>query len=124
MTTGTPSTALNGLQPHQLCRIIEACKSANVASFELGPLKITFAQVVSKVAESNAGLQVQSQVDVGPITGSNEIESPTSLVTIADREVLEDMQRSQLMIDDPVAFEALMVDDHMQRQGTANGGTA
>jgi hypothetical protein len=75
-------------------------------------------------AESTLEPQVTTQVNVADQSGSTEIELPKSLVTAADQQVYEDMARSQLLMDDPVAFEALMVDDHMQRQGIAQGGTA
>jgi len=111
---------LSGLQVKDICGIIKACNSANVSSLKLGQLEITFQpKVVPTCAESTVPTESFTQA---LNSGSKEIELPTSLATEADQQVLEDLQRSQLMMDDPVAFEALMVDDHMERQRVAHSG--
>lgn len=106
-----------GLQAKEICRIIKVCQKSRVLSLELGAIRISFqganSRSVSKEASEIA--ETKSIPLAGEVSAHADVEVPRSLLTPADKDALEEAQIAQLMIDDPSAYEKLMIDDHLQR---------
>lgn len=92
----------------RLPAILEACKNSGVVTLKCGELEVNFA---------SPGL---IPVDLGvsaPYTLPNP-SSPAPLASVPqqteliDKEMLEEMRLSQLMIDDPEQFEQEIIDSH------------
>jgi hypothetical protein len=110
------------LKSKDICRILEACQKYHVLTLELGSLKVSFNHttpvVETKVtAEASEKVSELSRVNTKEtIPGSKEIEPP-NLLTEADHEAFADLERSQLLMEDPEAFEQLMFDDLILERG-------
>lgn len=107
-----------GLPGKEICRIIKVCQKSRVLNLELGDMKISFQVQDKKVATKEIVVTTEkseAQVSENVEGASKEIEAPKSLLTQADDDAYEEARRAQLMVDNPAEWEALMVDDHMNR---------
>jgi hypothetical protein len=109
----------NRLRVSEIRRILETCRDLGVVEVEIYGIKAKF----SNAHGNEQPDKTNSQLLVQNIPGTKEIEPPT-LLTELDREVLEDMKRSQLLLDDPLAFEQVMISDHLARPGALLGAEA
>jgi hypothetical protein len=90
--------------PDELCRILDACGKAGVASLKWGDLEVNF------VAGQQAHVYTAMPLTQAPDGPMSEQESESVL-----QQSLEE-QLSQLMIDDPKAYE-----EHMLRKDMEDG---
>ena len=89
----------NILPSDKIVDIINVCKSSNIKSLEYGNLKLEF---ISNPSES-------PQTTI-PLV--HDPEPPKRMFAEVDEEEFEDLRLSQLMIDDPAAFEQEIIDSH------------
>jgi hypothetical protein len=95
----------------EIIKLMQACQKYGVASFTKGDLSVNF------IVESIPNNPVSSSVYNPALTQQfpdRQIE-PTPEV---ENEVLEELRMSQLMLDDPEAYEQMIVDSHMERGRT------
>jgi hypothetical protein len=94
--------------------ILEACKKAEVSTLKCGDIEVTFRSPTALV--HTTGYLATDDLTTLPSTFTNY--SPVSeqpKIETVDRDLLEDMRRSQLMIDDPMSFEQEMIDEYTRR---------
>ena len=100
----------------EICRIIETASNNGVKKLEYGELRLEFFENSS----TDAGPTVRDVVD---IRNPSTVEQPSQLDTVTahsvDPDLLEDIRRSQMMIDDPMMYEHEIVQQHL-RQGAVN----
>lgn len=100
----------------EICRIIETASSNGVKKLEYGDLRLEFFENSVEVAR-------QFRRDVVDIKNPSTHEEVSQLDTVAahtvDPDLLEDIRKSQMMIDDPLMFEHEIVQQHL-RQGAVN----
>lgn len=107
---------MDNLDAKGICAIINACHKAGVKELKLGDMSVSFVQESSQVAPWTG------QASLTPIPTGTEIPTeelqPQTLVTSEQKEMLRQIEENQLMIDDPIAFEARMIDSetHYPRQ--------
>jgi hypothetical protein len=87
-----------------LCRIIEACNLNGVTKLKFGDVEITFGPVAT------LDLPKISPQIVYP--EAREDQTPDKMSPI-QKDLLEEARTSQLLVDDPVAFEQEMIDGFM-----------
>lgn len=101
----------------QLPAILEACARTGVATLKCGDIEVSFIQ---GLPQSYVNYGQASQADL-----PNDLDFPASQaseqprIENLDTSLLEDMRRSQLMIDDPLSYEQEMIDEHLER-GTSD----
>lgn len=109
-TTGTASTEIS-LDALSICRIIRESARCGVKDLTIGKLKISFG------SESKLELTKQMTFEpalAGPPEKSDDIEAPPVnglLLTDEQKEALEAFTETQLMIDDPAAFEDIFISE-------------
>lgn len=112
------------LTAKEFCRILDTCHKTGVLKLRLGELEVEFGARVAPGSTKVLDQTPEVMSDLGSDnhnTGSKEIEPPKDLLTVADKESLEDLARSQLLMDDPTGFEQVMIDDHLKRPGAVAG---
>lgn len=90
-----------------ICAIIEACTKAGVVSLKWRDLEVTF-QV--------PGLSATTDLPKTYMPEFAPPESGQASIAMVDKDLLDDMRRSQLLLDDPAGFEQEVIDSHL-RQG-------
>lgn len=110
--------AASPLTGAEICAIIEACGKSGATFFQCGALSIEF------LAGGLGGNQFAG-VDHsfgGETPGDGEAGGETRvLLTPEDREVQEEIRLSQLMTDDPVAYEQEMIDATFNQRVPTDG---
>jgi len=93
---------LSDFSVKDLCRIIEVCHKNGVSKLALGDLALEF---------SENEPETLPQEYINPVFGPNDTPVEAGgKDRIEDEGLLEEARYSQLMIDDPVAFEQEMID--------------
>lgn len=119
LPTGTPNTTTKGgLSAADICRIIKLCNKNSVTSITVDGLSISFAP--------KRTLGLHNKPEVTPVvettsdapSGSSNVQESevTSVATQLDAELELEAELDALAIEDPSAYEALMIDDQL------NGG--
>lgn len=99
----------------KLPAILEACQKSGVAVLKFGDLEVSFHPLPAAPLFADT-LGATSQVALpDPYRFPASPASEQTRIEPVDPELLEDMRRAQLMIDDPMAFEQEMVDEHLRR---------
>lgn len=107
----SPLTSADNCLSRDICDIIKTCAQSGVASLKWGDFHVSFAfpsqPVIVDLPKTTAdGFASQAS--------EQELSVDSKLSTV-DRELLEDMARAQLIIDDPLAYEQAMVDAQLRR---------
>lgn len=92
---GTKPTATN--KRYKLLGIIDECRKLGVSKIKTSDFEVEFF--------------LERSQEVGNFTDSNEIKTPTAI----DKELLNDVRLSQLMIDDPFGFEREVLNVEQRR---------
>ena len=113
---GTVTTKIEGkltdsLKARDLCNILKACKEAGVLQLSLGEIKISF-QNTAHLPENQLGNSHLANPPQDTIPGPT-INTPT-LVTPIDLAELEEIQRDQMMMDNPEEYERTMIQESMR----------
>lgn len=98
----------------EVCAIIGACRTAGVSSLKWRDLEIVFAQ---QGPEAPADLPKTDVYEYAPPESGQGPQVDDTIATV-DKDLLEDMRRSQLMIDDPASFEQEVIDSHLRQGAT------
>lgn len=111
------------LSASAVCAIINACAKNGVAKLKYGDLELEFLNK-SRTAEHTFYSGTEDQSDPAKdfqvthdATPASEQSLQSKLSTV-DPELLDDMRRSQLMIEDPLSYEQEMID--LQIRGPEN----
>lgn len=102
----------------EICHIVRVCSEAGVTELKFGDLEVKF---------GGAFLSSPTKTEPAPL-GFSEKEAYQSLplkpvlpdsntlsqkMNFIDKQVLEELERSQLMLEDPLAYEQLVIDEHI-----------
>lgn len=103
------------LQPTAICRIIETCAKLGVSTLKWGDLEVKFTSPSLEYVGQEEPLDLSKNFT--PLTEPHESVSHdgTNKSVLIDKALLEDIELSQLMLDDPMAFEQQMVDAELRR---------
>lgn len=92
-----------------ICNIIKTCAESGVRHLSLGQLNISFQQVGIPVSPVWSGMTHNPPT---PGTVADQVKSLA--LSDEDRELLDELQETQTMMDDPVQWEQDMIDKFMQ----------
>jgi hypothetical protein len=89
-----------------ICRIIKVCKEAGVSKLKFGDLEVEFNQPVKRFGpEEKLAYQKPAQVIAAPESKAN-----TNAPSAFDKTLHEDLRITQLMLEDPLAYEQMVID--------------
>jgi hypothetical protein len=108
--------------PKDICRMIEVSAHYGVAILKFGNVEITFKDSFVGPSAIVDQPKASSQDYSGP--ASPETVPQSEELSPLEKQSLEDMRWSQLMLDDPLAFETEMIDGFMGRTGRLEDGKA
>jgi len=107
-----------------LCNIIKSCSKNSVSSLKVGYIELNFttnASIEAKMKDSWAK-------PIAPVTYKTNNKSGASTLkpldlTPTDMEEIEELERAQQAIDDPVGFEEAIINDFVNEEAAneANG---
>ena len=100
--------------------ILDACRKAGVVTLKCGELEVSFAS--PEIITNELGAASQAPLSTPAQTIAQQASGEATLEPI-DRELLEEMRQSQLLIEDPLAFEQEVIDRHL-REAPAHGRDA
>jgi hypothetical protein len=98
-----------GLSAKDICQIIKECQGTGVSHIKLGDLSIEFHPHRNEAAADSG-----QNADHGPLV-VNELDNNKSLSTMMNDELLEEASVTQLMIDDPLAYEKFQMSKDIER---------
>ncbi len=94
-----------------ICSIIETCSNAGVSKLDLGPdIKIEF----------SSGFLVPDPSAILPADSPEPVVEEI-LLSPQDKELLEGIEETQAMIDDPDRYETMIRDSYLAISETVNG---
>lgn len=96
------------LRASEICYIIRVASKNNVSDLKIGDFCLSFARSQGQGDQPNRS-SVDSVKPVAP--GSEKAESINALSYEDQQALLDDVRSRQLMIDDPVAYEQLIMDE-------------
>lgn len=100
-----------------LCDIIDACAKGGVTELKFGNIEIKFSVDPRRFVDQIT-LPYNAPVDIGALkfntSGTNQASQDSGQNPTFDRDLLEDLRTSQLMIDDPHGFEREVVNSHLR----------
>jgi hypothetical protein len=99
--------------PLSICLIIESAAKNGVAALKFGDLEINFSP---KAVEEGHSADIDLPKHLEPIHATHASEQTLRIddtLETVDKELLEDMRVTQLMFDDPLAFESEMIDKQL-----------
>ena len=99
-----------------ICAIIKTCCQSNVLEITIGGLKVTFSGNIRE--DATPSLDDSSFAPTRPTMPSESTALPEGpllppdgrLLSQEEREIIEELQNSQLMFDDPEAYEQQQID--------------
>lgn len=94
-----------------LCRIIETASKANVSTIKIGNLEVSF------LPKSLPTIEDLSKTHSDAVEQTSSPEQKVSMTPV-EKDLLEEARTSQLMVDDPLAFEQEIIDGFMGRNRT------
>lgn len=95
-----------------LCIILDACRKNGVAALTLGDLHVSF-----YAPTNHRGNEWESEPPGEETPAGHEVETPNAgrvELTEEQKELLREAKLSQLMADDPVAYEQAVIDAEMR----------
>lgn len=93
-----------------ICNIIKACANSGVQQLSFGQLQISFKQVGIPAVDVWSGMS-----HTPPVSGTTKEQVQKIDMTVQDRELLEELQETQTMMDDPVQWEQNVIDSFIQQ---------
>lgn len=102
----------------EICNLLEKCAMLGVSELTTGELTVKFSTNQSNTVADTPDLSPPVIVDstkapIYPDTPHVREGSPDQ-IQMVDPQLLDDMRKSQLLIDDPVGFENEMIDAHLR----------
>lgn len=105
--------SVGGLSAADICRIIKECRKSGVTSFSFNGLAFELVPNRKTAAIETFPVVEKSPVSFGDSSVSEVGEDDRSIAAASDLEALEEIQMQQLLIEDPTAHEALMIDRNL-----------
>lgn len=106
----------------ELCRIIERCATVGVAQLKLDDIELSFRDNFLYTPQQSfldgpaANVDLPESVNTPPASPVSEHNFRNNhRMSMVDPDLLDDMRRTQLMIDDPAAYEQEMIRAHMRQ---------
>lgn len=94
-----------------ICAILEVCAKAGVARLKYGDLEVSFAVPGQPVMAFDLP---KTTFDGFAPQASGQVLTVDDKIGAVDKDLLDDMRRSQLMIDDPASFEQEVIENHLR----------
>jgi len=110
------------LSAKDLCRIIEAGARFNLKSLKMGAVELEFADR-GRLAIEDLPKTYQYDLPSPESAGAPNETKQEPKASIMESQLLEDARVSQLMVDDPVAFEQEMIDGFLGSRRQLNADT-
>ena len=101
--------------------ILKWCRESGVSKLKFGDLEVSFADTTPEKIGQVENLAYQTTQRQPALPDS---KAPSDKLSTLDRQILEDMERSQSMIDDPLRYEEEMILEHINRRTTGLNGPA
>lgn len=101
----------NSFQVKEICRIIETCRKFQVSKLKFKDLEIHLNESPGIVQ----GFDVHKENVIQKPASAKEIEDAQLKISLVDEQTLEELELSQLALDDPLAYETLVCDEHLAR---------
>lgn len=115
------------LNAKEICYIVKACSEAGVTELKFGDLEVIFGGEASSLSEKatpalmgfteNRAYQKEQQ----PAKLARDALS--AKLSLFDTKILEEIDKSQLMIEDPIGYEQFVVDEQLSRDAGNHGET-
>lgn len=113
LLNGTDSTRV---QAKEICAILEACRFSGVKSLKWGDLDIEFHSLRDQERVVLAESPIPSAEEAARLEDSQDTSldfSNPNASTPEAKALMEEMHMAQLMTDDPVAYEQMQIDAHL-----------
>lgn len=98
----------------EICRIIKLCRKNEVADLKIGEFEVSFHRKAEKIVQKVSGVQSHvtlPKVESMSVTTSKPVVGKTeNEFGIQDERILAELEHTQLLIDDPAAFEREEID--------------
>lgn len=92
----------------EICRIIKLARKQQVASLRIGEFSVVFQESNLKTgAVKQPALSKKEVVESAP---HQEVADSEKALSLTDKRVVEELRRTQLLMDDPLAFEEAEID--------------
>lgn len=117
-STGTSISKLSELSAVEICRIIRESAKSGVEQLTLGSLHIKFCP------EGKLG-QPKLDSNISSLASPPETKADSSnlVLTSLDEESMRDALESQILLEDPHAYEQAIIDSHLE-EGRLRGDNA
>lgn len=116
------------LNAKDICYIIKVCSEAGVSELKFGNLEVSF---------NGGALLAKPGKDTPAILGFKENEAyqneqqpalpdrnaKSAKLTLFDKQILEELDRNQLMIEDPIGYERFVIDEQLSRDAGTDANT-
>jgi len=99
---------IKGLQGKEICNIIKACANARVKKLKIGDFEVDF--LGEGTQPTFAGMPTTEPPKLGTVEEPRQLELSES-----DKQVFEDLEDAQMMIEDPEGYEQQIIDSHINR---------
>jgi hypothetical protein len=96
------------LQDNALREIIRVCKSSGISRLSLDNFQLEFSPTRPQAAATHANPPVETATDAG--------------VRLQNQELIAELDHSQQMIDDPLAYEQRVIDEHLRGGNESESG--
>ena len=107
-----------GFDNYNLCAIIEACANGGVSELKFGNVEVKFypkfTQTLDPTLSPTENSAMPEPFQFMPSAMQDSRQLPTQSNNAFDKDLLEDLRVSQLMIDDPHGFEREIVNSHLR----------
>lgn len=109
-TIGTSSMGSLDLSADEICRIIKACKGSGIAELKFASLSLSFIQ-----SQRNEIAATPRQESDPPSVPDGITDQDKHDAFMVDKDLEQEAEEAQLMIDDPRAFERVQISKQMER---------
>ena len=104
-----------GLKASDICKILEKCAMLGVSEFDSSYFKVKFHPKTVDVYGNLSPSAIMDSTKAQPTPDHPQArEGSSDRITMLDPQILDDMRKSQLLIDDPVGYETEMIDAHLR----------
>ncbi len=109
----TGTMEISRLQGKDICAILKVCADTGVSEFTFGELSIKFGKI-----QGSEGVQPTFEGTHSLPPQPGKVEKPEEPVEMEmdpiQQLALDDLEKAQLLIDNPSAFEASIMQDHLR----------
>jgi len=115
----------NGFSAKDICDILRACQKSSVKELKLGDMCVSFT-----VESTHTGQNDASEQDLGHVHANNAVFEPIygqngqidmDMVTSEQQDEIRKFEENLTMIDDPVAYEQMIIDSYNKVGSSLDG---